>query len=131
MKKNKKIYILGNPFFDFDNLPFKLAKKLKKLFPYFDFIHLDPTEGFPHQKNTSPIFIDTVKGIEKATIFTDLSSFCSSPRNTVHDYDLFNDLSILYKLGKLSQITIIGVPQKGNLRKIEKEVGKILKENVL
>lgn len=129
--EKKKIFILGNPFLNLDSLPVKLAKKLKQLFPNFEFIHLDPTEGFPNLEDASPIFIDTVQGIEKVTIFTDLSCFSSSPRNTVHDYDLFVNLSILNKLGKLSQITIIGVPHKGNLKKIEKEVCKIIKASAL
>ena len=37
------------------------------------------------------------------------------PRNSVHDFDLGFQLKYLKKLGKLGKVTIIGLPQSGNV----------------
>jgi len=122
----KTVYVLGNPLVNIDNLPLKLLPQLKKNYPEFSFIHFDPTEELT-QADRNLIFIDTVIGIKKVTTFNDLNRWSISPRFTVHDFDLPINLKILQKLGKIKKITIIGVPKKGNQKKILKEIKNLLK----
>jgi hypothetical protein len=124
MRRN--IYVLGNPCLKQDALPIKLLPKIQKLFPDISFIYLDPTEECPYVSNKEFIFIDTVVGIEKVTKFSGLNHWTISPRNTVHDFDLPLNLGILKKLGKIEKITIIGVPQEGNERRILNDLRDIL-----
>lgn len=118
----KKVYVLGNPLVDVDSLPIKLLPILQHLCPQFYFEMLDPSEELHLENNQEVIFIDSVVGIDKVTVFNDLSHFIYSPRVTVHDYDLLVNLKLLQKLGRLKKFTIIGVPVKGNLKKIAKDV---------
>lgn len=120
--RKKKIYVLSNPLVGEDILPLKLLPKLQQLCKAFDFEILDPTEEIPSDINEELILIDTVIGIDKVTVFHDLNHFAFSPRVTVHDFDLPINLGILQKLKKIKNLTIIGVPTKGNLSKILNEV---------
>lgn len=118
----KTIYYLGNLLIKKDSLPIKLIPKLKKEFPDINFVHLDPTEEFPLNKSQSFVLIDTVIGLDKVTKFNSLNHWAASPRISVHDFDLPVSLGILQKLGQIKKITIIGIPKKGKLKKLTKEV---------
>lgn len=119
---NNTVYVLGNPLLRSDSLPLQLLPLLKKRCPHIDFDILDPTEELIFNTNQDLTLIDTVIGIDKVTVFHDLSCFAYSPRITVHDYDLPINLGILQKLKKIKNITIIGVPKTGNVEEILQEV---------
>lgn len=116
------IFILGNPIVVKDSLPLTFLPRLKKEFPKIAFVHLDPTEEFTIEKGGTLCIIDSVEGIKNVTQFQGLSDFEKSPRFSVHDYDLLLDLSLQKKLGKIRNFIIIGIPQKGNLKKIQEAV---------
>lgn len=122
----KTVYVLGNPLIPQDRLPIKLLPQLKKYCPQIDFKLLDPTEELPIENTREIVLIDTVISLKKVTIFHDLSYFALSPRVTAHDFDLPLNLGILEKLGKIKNITIIGVPPKGNESQILKEIIDVL-----
>src|SRR3989344_5064822 len=121
----KVIYCLGNPMNAKDNLPLKIMTKLKNKLPGINFMHLDPTEAGTIEDNA--IFIDTVLGIKKIEITSDLNKLSLAPRNSVHDYDLPIFLGLMLKLGKIKSFTIIGVPEISNLKKAVEEVGNVIK----
>lgn len=123
----RTVYFLGNVLVKKDSLPVRLISKLKKEFPGFSFIHLDPTEEIVPSENQELILIDTVIGIDKVTKFNDLNHWTISSRNTVHDFDLPVSLGILKKLGRIKKVMIIGVPSGGKLGTILKEAREMLK----
>ncbi len=124
---NKKtVYVLGNPMEKSDSPAVKLIPLLKEKFPSIDFIRFDPTEELPQNISDNFIMLDTVIGISKVTKFNDLNFFKLSPRVTAHDFDLPLHLGILKKLGKINNITIIGIPSKKDIDKSFKEVVTIL-----
>ena len=98
---------------------------LKKQYPQFNFLHFDPTEA--ENIKDEAIFIDTVVGINKVQIFTDLKNFKFSPRNSVHDFDLTVFLGLMLKLKKIKLFKIIGVPEKYTLKKAVLEVAEVIK----
>lgn len=120
------IFVLGNPVEPLDNSAIKLLPLLQKKFPDVDFIRFDPNEELPLEINKGLIIIDTVVGIKKVTKFNGLDSFTLSPRVTSHDYDLPISLGILKKLGKVKNITVIGIPANGNRKEILKQTTKII-----
>ncbi|MBI2617586.1 hypothetical protein HYW55_05600 [Candidatus Gottesmanbacteria bacterium] len=119
------ILVVGNEFLPMDNKPIKLLPFLGKLFPEFHFLHFDPTEELPENIGDSLVCIDTVSGTTNVKCITSLQSFSQPPRNSVHDFDLYTQLSLLQKMGKLKKLFIIGVPQKGNFARIKKEIKEI------
>jgi len=129
MKPKKTIHIFGNPLLDFDNLPLKLAPKLKKIFPKINFVITDPNE------NLKPIggeliIIDTIEGIKKVTVLDDIKKLEINKSYSLHDFDLAFNLKLLQKIGKLKKIKIIGVPMRGDEEEIFKQLAKVIKSKV-
>lgn len=103
-----KIFIFGNENLDSDSLPFKILPALKKHFPKFEFEIKDPNEELDLD---GACILDTVDGITKTTLFSDLESFAPfRPRLTMHDFDLYTHLALLKKTGRLGSVKIIGIP---------------------
>lgn len=119
------IYIFGNPILKQDSWPLRLLPDLKKHFPKVDFEIVDPNEDWTSgEKN--PVIIDTVLGIEKVTVFDSLQNFQNQTRISPHDYDLLMDLQLLKKLGKIKEVQIIGVPEKGDEKEILEQVINVI-----
>ncbi len=118
----KTILVLGNSAVKEDNHALWLIPNLRKLFPQVNFILHDPTEEIPQNLNGELFIIDTVTEIERVTQFDNLDYFRTSPRITLHDFDLPLSLGILMKLGKIKKVKIIGIPQKGNRKTILSDV---------
>jgi Ni,Fe-hydrogenase maturation factor len=102
------IFVFGNPDLPMDALPVRLVPKLQAKFPQHEFMVKDPNEEWDVPEKL--IVIDTVKGINEVRQFDDLDSFASAPRVSMHDFDALTQLRFLQKLGKLKEVTIIGVP---------------------
>ncbi|MCX6766494.1 MAG: hypothetical protein NT170_01790 [Candidatus Moranbacteria bacterium] len=127
--KKKTIHIFGNPLLDFDNLPLKLAPKLRKIFPEIDFVVVDPNENLK-PINKELIIIDTVDGIKKVTLLDDLEKLKTDKIFSLHDFDLAFNLKLLQKIGKLKRVKIFGVPMKGDEREILDELVKLIKSSL-
>jgi Ni,Fe-hydrogenase maturation factor len=102
-----KIYVAGNKLVEEDNLPLRILPLLRKEFPDTIFEELDPSENLPAE---DLIIVDTVAGIKDVELFSSLDSFSSNKIYSPHDYDLFFELKLNEKLGKLKKIKIIGIP---------------------
>ncbi|MDI6777639.1 MAG: hypothetical protein QMD77_00445 [Patescibacteria group bacterium] len=125
----KTIHIFGNPLLDFDNLPLKLAPKLRKTFPEMDFVIADPSENL-EPITGKLIIIDTVEGIEKVILIDDLEKIQTDKIYSLHDFDLAFNLKLFQKIGKLKKIKIIGVPMSGNEDEIFDHLARAIKGKV-
>ena len=112
-----KIFVVGNALVDEDSLPLKLLPLLQKEFPQIEFIEFDPTENFPEELDEI-CMIDTVKGIKRPQVFTDIDVFINKKGVSMHDFDLAWEMKLLKKTGKLKNIYIIGIPSDGNLNEV-------------
>lgn len=112
-----KVYIFGNQDIQQDNIAFNVANKLKGKIENVEFVSVKPNEDLPFVNEKNVVIMDTVFGIEKVEIIKDkdFDKIFLSPRNSVHDFDLGFQLKYLKKLGKLNNITIIGLPQNGKI----------------
>lgn len=102
------VFVFGNPDLPQDALPLQLLPRLRAKFPQASFDIKDPNEEWdipPHL-----IVIDTVVGIDHIQQYEDLAPFIQSPRVSLHDFDALSQLRFLQKLGKLQQVTVIGIP---------------------
>ena len=105
----QKILIFGNPFLENDSLPIKLLPKLQKAFPNIIFQEIDPTEDLENQGKDLTI-IDTVEGIDKVMILSNIEQLHANKIFSMHDFDLAYNLKLLKKIGKIDSVKIIGVP---------------------
>ena len=122
-----KIYCFGNPNIKEDKAALKLADEFN------DDVELK-VKGYEFVKATNPDFfinenysdkeiviIDAVKGIDNIKIITDLDELKTTKTTTMHDFDLGNTLKLLKELGKIKDVTIIGLPYGRKLKKFDKE----------
>ena len=123
------IYVFGNPDLSADSLPLQILPELQKRFPQLQFEIKDPNEEWDSPEILT--IIDTVEGIEKVSVFDDLTKFAAAPRLTLHDFDALANLRYLQKLGTLKKIKIIGIPAKMRLDEalaaVSTELNKISK----
>jgi hypothetical protein len=124
----KTIYIFGNPLLEEDNLPIKLAPKLRKLFPEINFVVKDPNENL-WPENGQLYIIDTVVGIKKVQVIKDLDKIQLDKIYSLHDFDLGFNLKLLYKIGKLNTVVIFGVPSKITESNALEQIAKKIKKN--
>jgi Ni,Fe-hydrogenase maturation factor len=63
------------------------------------------------------VILDTVEGIQDVALVDRdrIDGLLLSPRGSVHDFDLAFQLRYLKKLNKLGEVTIIGIPQEGEV----------------
>lgn len=105
----KTIYLIGNTLVPEDALPLQIKEKLIQRFPNITFKEFDPTENLP-EGSPDLTMIDTVKGIDRVCLFRDIDSFTSQKAYSMHDFDLGWQLKLYRKMGKVEEITIIGIP---------------------
>jgi Ni,Fe-hydrogenase maturation factor len=121
----KKIYVVGNLFLKEDSLPLKIMPLLAKKFPEIKFIEFDPTENFPKEKNI--LILDTVAGLKKACLISDISEFEFQKPYSLHDFDLGLNLKLMQKIGYIKKFTIVGVPQKISKKEAIIQVSRLIK----
>jgi len=111
-----RILVFGNALVKEDSLPLRVLPQLKKVFPEIEFREFDTAEDL-EKESGELIILDTVKGIRKVEIFSDVDSFSESPRYSLHDFDLLFSLKLLKKMKLVKKVTIIGVPAKSEMKK--------------
>jgi hypothetical protein len=94
-----------------DSIPLKLLGKLKKAFPELEFKEFDPNDNLEKEGRQLNI-IDTVEGIKRVTLITDIDSIRTARIYSMHDFDLGYSLKLLKKMKYLDSVKIFGVPMK-------------------
>lgn len=112
-----KVYVFGNTDVPIDNNAILAAKKLENKIPGVSFVFVQPNEDVPFVNEKKIVILDTVQGIGQVELIQgkDIDKLISSPRGSVHDFDLAFQLKYLKKLGKIGEIFIIGLPQLGEV----------------
>ncbi|MCX8179419.1 MAG: hypothetical protein N3E38_01615 [Candidatus Aenigmarchaeota archaeon] len=126
MQKIKKILVFGNPLVRKDSLPPSLIGDLKKLFPHIEFKEFDAVEDL--QKEGKNLYIlDTVEGIEKVELITNIDILEVNRIISVHDFDLAYTLKLLKNAKMIDRVTIIGVPVNIDKNEALEQIKEIIK----
>ena len=113
------VYVFGNPDASIDKGAFIAVDKLKINYPNFyksvEFRVVKPNADLPFDTGENVILLDVVQGINKVELIANnqIDYLTTSPRTSVHDFDLGFQLKYLKKLGKIGRVTIIGIPAQG------------------
>lgn len=127
----REVLCFGNPYLDIDNSVFRVIKGLKA--EGFKFIKCGFfTELLKHAEDGREelkelIILDTVKGITKPIVITDLDKLKNNRPVSLHDFDLAFNLKLLKETGRIKGIRIIGIPESGNTEDIKKRVLALLR----
>ena len=111
-----KVYVFGNEDLPEDRKAIEAAKQLDGAMDGVSFIFVKPNEDVPFADESRVVILDAVQGIEEvALIEGDETEEPSSPRGSVHDFDLAFQLRYLRRIDKLGDVSIIGVPREGRV----------------
>lgn len=108
-----KVYVFGNIDVPEDNRAIIAAKELENKIPGVSFVFIKPNEDVPFIDEKRVVILDTIAGIQQVELIegNNIDKLISSPRGSVHDFDLGFQLKYLKKLGKIGEVFIIGIPQ--------------------
>ena len=112
-----KIYVFGNEYVAEDKQAIEVARELEGAIEDISFVFVRPNEDVPFVNERQVVILDTVQGIQGVALIEGdrIDGLTLSPRGSVHDFDLAFQLRYLKKLNKLGDVTIIGIPQQGEL----------------
>src|SRR5215211_5685193 len=111
------VYVFGNEHVAEDKRAIEVARELQNTVGGVSFIFLGPNEDVPFADEPQVVILDTVAGIRDVALVEgdEIDALILSPRGSVHDFDLAFQLRYLKKLGKLGTVTVIGIPQEGEV----------------
>ena len=111
------VYVFGNEYVPKDKRAIQVARELEDEVEGIAFIFVRPNEDVPFVDEPRVVILDTVAGIQDVAVVEGdaIDGLLLSPRGSVHDFDLTFQLRYLKKLGKLGEVTVIGIPQEGEV----------------
>jgi Ni,Fe-hydrogenase maturation factor len=111
------VYVFGNEYVAEDKRAIEVARELEGTIEGISFVFVNPNEDAPFVNERHVVILDTVQGISEVALVegVEIATLILSPRGSVHDFDLAFQLRYLKKLGKLGDVTVIGVPQEGEV----------------
>src|SRR5215210_1199106 len=112
-----KVYVFGNEYVAEDRRAIEVAKELEGTLDGISFVFVDPNADVPFVDERHVVILDTVQGIPDVALVEggELEGLILSPRGSVHDFDLAFQLRYLKKLNRLGEVTIISIPQEGEV----------------
>src|SRR5215216_1616670 len=112
-----RIYVFGNEYVAEDKRAIDVASELEDTIEGISFVFVNPNEDVPFVGERHVVILDTVHGIRDVALIEGdrIDALILSPRGSVHDFDLGFQLRYLKKLNKLGEVTIIGIPQEGEV----------------
>jgi Ni,Fe-hydrogenase maturation factor len=119
------VYVFGNKYVQEDKRAIEVASELEDTVEDISFVLVKPNEDVPFVDEPQVVILDTVLGIQEVVVEGEgIEALLLSPRGSVHDFDLAFQLRYLRELGKLGEVTVIGIPQ-------EREVDYLLIKSIL
>lgn len=118
----RKVLCFGNEFVEGDKTAKKISNKIT--IPGYELEKCHDGDEILQHKDF--IILDVVENIDKVTLIEDVDKLQYCKSVSCHDLDLTFYLKLAKELGLIREIRIIGVPQRGNLEEIKKDVEKIL-----
>ena len=112
-----RVHVFGNEYVAEDRRAIEAARELEGTVKGVSFVFVNPNEDLPFADERRVVILDTVRGIRDVALIEGdgIDGLVLSPRGSVHDFDLAFQLRYLKKLNKLGEVTIIGIPQEGDV----------------
>src|SRR5215213_1439865 len=112
-----EVYVFGNEHVAEDKRAIEIARELEDKVEGISFVFVRPNEDVPFVDEPRVVILDTVQGLQDVAVVDgdELEGLLLSPRGSVHDFDLAFQLRYLKKLGKLGEVTVLGIPQEGEV----------------
>jgi Ni,Fe-hydrogenase maturation factor len=111
------VYVFGDEYVAEDIRAIEVARELQNAVEDVSFVFVGPNEDVPFANEPRIVILDTIQGLQDVALVEGdaIDRLTLSPRGSVHDFDLAFQLRYLKKLGKLEEVTLIGIPQEGEV----------------
>jgi Ni,Fe-hydrogenase maturation factor len=112
-----RVYVFGNEYVTEDRRAIKVARELEGTLDGVSFVFVDPNADLPFVDEQHVVILDTLRGTRSVVLVEGdgIEGLLLPPRGSVHDFDLAFQLRYLKKLGRVGDVTIVGVPQEGEV----------------
>jgi Ni,Fe-hydrogenase maturation factor len=112
-----RVYVFGNEYVAEDRRAIKVARELEGTLDGVSFVFVDPNADLPFVDEQHVVILDTVRGTRSVVLVEGdgIEGLLLPSRGSVHDFDLAFQLRYLKKLGRVGDVTIVGVPQEGEV----------------
>jgi Ni,Fe-hydrogenase maturation factor len=112
-----RVYLFGNEYVAEDKRAIEVARELEGVVDGISFVLVGPNEDVPFVDERRVVILDTMQGIREVTLVEGdkVDGFILAPRGSVHDFDLAFQLRYLKKLDRLGEVSLIGIPQEGEV----------------
>ena len=121
MGLKKSVFVFGNEFLEGDNFAFKVGKKMENK---FNMVYCRSPDEILECNNKNIVILDVIKNIDKPVIIEDISRLNTRKIISLHDFDVAFFLNLMKGIGIKKNIKIVGIPPKGSVDEIAKEVEK-------
>jgi Ni,Fe-hydrogenase maturation factor len=112
-----RVYVFGNEYVAEDRRAIEVARELEGTLDGISFVFVDPNADLPFVDEKHVVILDSVQGARSVVLLEGdgIDELSLPPRGSVHDFDLAFQLRYLKKLGRVGSVTIVGVPQEGEV----------------
>jgi Ni,Fe-hydrogenase maturation factor len=112
-----RVYVFGNEYVAEDRRAIEVARELEGTLDGISFVFVDPNADLPFVDEKHVVILDSVQGARSVVLLEGdgIDELSLPPRGSVHDFDLAIQLRYLKKLGRVGSVTIVGVPQEGEV----------------
>lgn len=114
---SQKVYVFGNEHLPEDRLALEVASLLGE----FEVRHCRSPDDLLDAEGDI-LILDVVKGIRNPMVIESISQLKTRNMVSLHDFDVGYVLTLMNSLGISKKIKILGIPQKGESKKLAKEV---------
>lgn len=114
-----KLLVFGNEMIEEDRLAIEIARSMDHEFILCE----DPTQIMEHK---DAVILDVVENLDKVILIDDIDQLRAHSLYSLHDFDLGFFLKLMGNAKLIENIQIIGIPQKGDKKKIKQEIEEIL-----
>ncbi len=118
----KTVYVFGNEYLEEDKAAVTVAQMLNDV----KIVHCRTPDDLLDAEDKEITILDTVKGIDKPTLITDIKQLKTKNIISLHDFDVGYFLNMMNELGMAKKIKIIGIPANSEHAEMAKEVEKWL-----
>jgi Ni,Fe-hydrogenase maturation factor len=111
------VYVFGNEYVAEDKRAIEVAREVEGTIEGISFVFVNPNEDAPFVNERHVVILDTVQDLRDVALVEGdaIDGLSLSLRGSVHDFDLAFQLRYLKKLNRLGEVTIIGIPQEGEV----------------
>lgn len=125
----KTVLCFGSEGMEGDDLAFAVCQELVGYSDDIQFVKCDtPMDILGYAGGKDLYILDSIKGIDKVSLFESVDKFRRTKSVTVHDNDLGLMLKVLIEMKMLPDVRIIGIPIGSNAESVVGEVRRILSD---